>query len=497
MNPLAFLTDGDWQALRAHRQQMKYERDETIVREGTATPGVMVILSGSARVQQRRDGLLITLVRMGPGEIFGEMSMLEDTVASATVIADEPTSVELFSRGEVDALLQSDPGFSARFYRSIAVHLSRRLRDRSHLFSQLDAQALVQTTRQHATRFGQITSRQIPRDLVAGVMAFDVALQAIDRGDTASGPSSGAARAVATTCDRLLAQLERALSPEALFEAGYNDLGSFRDPATLASGIGGYVLRQTFSWLMTAATLARTYMRPRGFAEDHETLAMIHDDDPDGDGVVGPLIDRWFLSRPVCRFRRASRERARAFLRRVSAEANGARVSAAVLASGAAVEAIATLAEPGAAGLLLTCIDLDHQALAAGARAAEELGVADRVALVPGNVVPPEPEAVPSLGHHHAAYALGLFEYLSDDECARVLDWAHGALLPRGVLLIATLASGSPDQLFMEHLLEWKVTPRSEDELAALFARSRFSAAPSLERDETGTGLYAVVTKKV
>src|SRR4051812_14184953 len=120
-HPFSYLTEADWKALRAHAREIHYKRDDVIVREGAESRGVGIIKSGSARVQQVHEGVTITIACMGAGQVFGEMGLLEDTVASAAVIADEPSVVELFERGEIEALLQSDPGFSARFHRSIAV----------------------------------------------------------------------------------------------------------------------------------------------------------------------------------------------------------------------------------------------------------------------------------------------------------------------------------------------------------------------------------------
>lgn len=489
-NTLSYLTEGDWNLLRANASELRYERDAVVVREGAPARGIMVVKSGTARVEQAREGVAITLARMGPGEVFGEMALLEDSAASASVIADDPLVVELFERAHVDALLQSDPAFSARLYRSISVHLSRRLRERSQLFARGSAQVVAQASRAHSPRLGNITARQVPRPLIAGIQAFEGAMR-----DVEARADASAQRRVDDACGKLLELLVRHTSAEALFEIGFSDLSSFRDPSRLAAGVGGYVFRQTFSWFMSAATIARAYMRPRGFPEDHETLELVYEDDADGDGTVGPLLDRFFLSRPICRSRRDARARASAFLRGI-AGAKGGQISVASLASGEAREGLALAADPALAGMRLTCVDLDHEALAAVSDAAEELGVDDRIVLVNGNVVPsPEGAGAASIGRHNAAYALGLIEYLSDDECVRFLDWAYDALVPGGSLAVATLAPGDADRAFMEHILEWRVSHRREGDLEALFARSRFAKASKIEVDSSGAGLFAVAVR--
>jgi extracellular factor (EF) 3-hydroxypalmitic acid methyl ester biosynthesis protein len=485
---LSYLTEADWTLLRAHARELAYERDDVIVREATEPPGVMLLRSGTARVEQNRGDMVATLTRMGPGELFGEMSMLEDISASASVVAEDSVIVELFERGHIEALLQSDPGFSARFHRSIAIHLSRRLRERSQLISQLDMQSVAQVKRFHTTRLGQISSQQLPRDIVAEVERFKAAMATIE-----AKRSSSPGRDLDDACTRLLAALDRNTRADAIFEIGYADLASFRDPGQLAGGVGAYVFRQTFSWFMSAATVARAYMKPRGFAEDHETMEMVYDPDPDGDGVIGPLVDHFYLRRPVCQSRREGRVHAQRLLRSVVVA--GEPTSIACLACGRGLEAINLLAEPAFSNARLTCVDLDHEALAAAARLAEDRGLTGRIAFVHGNVVPAGGELSISIGQHHAIYTLGLVEYLDDEQCVRLFDWAETALLPGGTFAVHTLSADNADRSFMEHILEWHVYHRTRDEVAALFSRSRFGNEPQIETDAAGAGLFVRVTR--
>ena len=62
------------------------------------------------------------------GELFGEMSFLEEAGASASVVADDEVEVDVIPGEHVRRLLDSLPGFAARFYHSLAVTLSERLR---------------------------------------------------------------------------------------------------------------------------------------------------------------------------------------------------------------------------------------------------------------------------------------------------------------------------------------------------------------------------------
>jgi hypothetical protein len=59
------------------------------------------------------------------------MSFLENTGASASVIADEAVEVSVIDEIRVRSLLESVPGFAIRFYKTLAVNLAHRLREAS------------------------------------------------------------------------------------------------------------------------------------------------------------------------------------------------------------------------------------------------------------------------------------------------------------------------------------------------------------------------------
>ena len=62
------------------------------------------------------------------GELFGEMSFLENEGASYEVVADVPSQIDVIDREHVYKLLADVPGFAGRFFQSLAALLSRRLR---------------------------------------------------------------------------------------------------------------------------------------------------------------------------------------------------------------------------------------------------------------------------------------------------------------------------------------------------------------------------------
>src|SRR5947209_8215343 len=70
----------------------RFEADAVVFREGDASDTCYLIRSGHARaVREHPDGRSITLAHFGPGDLFGELAMLDDERRSATVETLEET----------------------------------------------------------------------------------------------------------------------------------------------------------------------------------------------------------------------------------------------------------------------------------------------------------------------------------------------------------------------------------------------------------------------
>ena len=123
-----YLTEGDQRLLLEKADVVTYHAEEEIIAEGSRRQALFFLRHGRVRVELPGMGGVRQVARLGPGEIFGEMGFVEDTGASASVVADEEAEVEVIEGCYVQALLYSAPGFAARFFHSLAVTLSHRLR---------------------------------------------------------------------------------------------------------------------------------------------------------------------------------------------------------------------------------------------------------------------------------------------------------------------------------------------------------------------------------
>jgi extracellular factor (EF) 3-hydroxypalmitic acid methyl ester biosynthesis protein len=90
-------------------------------------------------------------------------------------------------------------------------------------------------------------------------------------------------------------------------------------------------------------------------------------------------------------------------------------------------------------------------------------------------------------------YCAGLFDYLADKACARLIAYFDHHLRPGGTLLVTNVHANNPERYWMEHFMEWYLIYRDEAGLKKLFP----ATMPHIETytDATGVNLFAEAVK--
>ncbi len=131
-NRLMYLTSNDWKLLGSSLKRRTYKLGQEIIREGSFGDRLCIIRSGEARVELAGPSRRVVLSHLGPDDICGDMSFLEKGHFTASVIAsDIEVQVDEILATELQSLFESFPRLAHRFYRSLAVVLTRRLRETS------------------------------------------------------------------------------------------------------------------------------------------------------------------------------------------------------------------------------------------------------------------------------------------------------------------------------------------------------------------------------
>lgn len=123
---LAFLTANDWALIADKATRRHFAGGEFLVQRGKRTNGLYLLLNGTAAVKIGSPG---KAPNVGPGEPCGEISFLDNLPATADVVANEPVEAYFLDGPTLQSLFELFPHLGSRFYHSLAVGLSRRLRE--------------------------------------------------------------------------------------------------------------------------------------------------------------------------------------------------------------------------------------------------------------------------------------------------------------------------------------------------------------------------------
>ncbi|MBT3536571.1 MAG: cyclic nucleotide-binding domain-containing protein [Rhodospirillaceae bacterium] len=478
-----FLTADDRALFMEKGEIQQFKKDDVILEEGDRRRRLFVILSGSCRVERGHLGKGIVIASLGMNEFFGDMSFLEGNGASAFVIADEAVEVLIISSDTINALLFSVPGLATRFYQSLAVNLSARLRETSAMFPKLMVEEIAEVQLFSPPHTGQLKGKDLPPGLVRDVESFkDAMLHTEHMIIQNQAEGEHIQRNVEGACEELKSSLNKHIEQEALMD----------------KAIGAYVLRETFPHFMTSSYHDRAYTKPRGYSGDYGTIELVYANEAIGDGRLGPCIDRWELDGASCDAVRNRRDMIGKLIRNSGEDWNGdSPMPICSIASGPAREIFDLLDPAAPANLHATCLDIDAEAIEFASMIAQKSGLGDRFTFGQENVVRL------ALGRgrirvkpQQIIYSMGLIDYLEERLVVALLDWTFDNLKPGGTAAFGNFAQGSKDRSFMDHLLEWVLIYRSPDDLRDLFRRSKFNDTPvEILQDSSGIQLLAVVQK--
>ena len=133
-----YLTEDEQQALLDKGGISRFSPGAVIVREGDHHSAIYLIHVGQVRLEKRSAGFPLEVARLGPGEMFGEVSFIDGSPANADVVANEYVEAYVLDAQILDPLLKKYPSIYGRLFRSLAAILARRLRDTASLVNLLE-----------------------------------------------------------------------------------------------------------------------------------------------------------------------------------------------------------------------------------------------------------------------------------------------------------------------------------------------------------------------
>ncbi|MEO8036201.1 MAG: cyclic nucleotide-binding domain-containing protein [Acidobacteriota bacterium] len=115
------------EGLRRALLPTRYTAGDVILEEGNANRALHIVKSGRIRVSRHVHDRDVPLCDLEAGQTFGELSIIEDGYASATLNAVSDSEVLSLGMDALAGFLKTNPTAASKFWRAIAIDLRRRI----------------------------------------------------------------------------------------------------------------------------------------------------------------------------------------------------------------------------------------------------------------------------------------------------------------------------------------------------------------------------------
>ena len=253
--------------------------------------------------------------------------------------------------------------------------------------------------------------------------------------------------------------------------------------------------------LLRAPFVYRTFAKPMGYAGDYEMVNQILADPRQGPNTYFQVVNTMFLNSAVAEAHRNRIDILVDYLQRATelAEREQRQVNILNVGCGPAVEIQRFIEKcPNPERLSFTLVDFSESTLQYTRecieKAARAHGKTVNVQYVHESVHDLLKRAVrqdtlAGQERFDFVYCAGLFDYLSDKVCTRLIQYFVLRSREGGHILVTNVHSSNPERNGMEHLLEWHLIYRDESQLEAVLPPARLDTR--LYTDATGVNVFA------
>jgi extracellular factor (EF) 3-hydroxypalmitic acid methyl ester biosynthesis protein len=251
--------------------------------------------------------------------------------------------------------------------------------------------------------------------------------------------------------------------------------------------------------ILRAPFVYRTFAKPLGYAGDYQMVNQMLEDPREGASTYFQIINALFLNAAVARAHRNRIDILVDTLTRLplGMAPDAPRVRVLNVGCGPAAEIQRLIAEhPTPERLAFTLVDFSEETLDYTRQKIEaacaQRGVRVAITLVQEsvhNLLKRGTSERNGIGSDFDfVYCAGLFDYLSDKVCHRLLQYFTARTRSGGGLLVTNVHRANPERGVMEHLLEWHLIYRDESGMRRLAPDS--SRIERIWTDATGVNVF-------
>lgn len=266
-----------------------------------------------------------------------------------------------------------------------------------------------------------------------------------------------------------------------------------------------YIKRQLHPLVLCAPFVYRTFAKPLGYAGDYEMVSMMLRDPYEGGTTYAKMLNKLYLEIPPVI---AHRNRIVYLVERLCEETErcrrlGRRSQVFNLGCGPAQEVQRfVLDHPISDEADLTLLDFNDETIESTSQVTAENvqnhGRRTGLTFIKKSVQQILKESTRSgegARTYDLVYCAGLFDYLSDRICRRLLEIFYDMLAPGGLLIATNVHPSNDWRNWMEYLAEWHLVYRDEEQFLKLAPSAADPATVRVVPDSTGVNIFLEVRK--
>ena len=259
--------------------------------------------------------------------------------------------------------------------------------------------------------------------------------------------------------------------------------------------------------VLRAPFVYRTFAKPLGYAGDYEMVNQLLGDPRQGGSTYIQLVNATFLRAAVAQAHRNRIDMLVTYLQRAAelSQREEREIRILNIGCGPAVELQRLLATgTDVSRLAFTLVDFSKETLDYTRSKVETAKTLNNAAVAVDYVQESVHDLLRRAARQQTAvgdagfdfiYCAGLFDYLSDKVCTRLIRYFLSRAHPGANMLLTNVHANNPERYGMENLLEWHLIYRDEAQMLAVM--SEVGSAVELYRDASGVNLFAEATINV
>ena len=129
------LSDEELEVVMKRAFAKDYKKGATLFVEGMPGEVVYIVVDGGIDITKKsKEGKEMEIARLGPGEIVGEMSLIDAGPRSATGRVNADSKLIVITKKSFNEILESDPAIAAKILMELLKVVNRRLRETDKKF---------------------------------------------------------------------------------------------------------------------------------------------------------------------------------------------------------------------------------------------------------------------------------------------------------------------------------------------------------------------------